>query len=69
MWTCKPQDGVPGSGVMSGGLLDRYLCVLGSGVGSHQLVTSSGGACYRNRLELVTRLILLSCIYAVTWVR
>ena len=54
---------------MSGGLLDRYLCVLGSGVGSHQLVTSSGGgACYRNRLELVTRLILLSCIYAVTWV-
>ena len=28
---------------MSGGKLDRFWCVLGSGVGSHQLVTSSGG--------------------------
>ena len=30
MWTCKPQNGVPGGGVKSGGKLTRYLCLLGS---------------------------------------
>ena len=30
MWTCKPQNRVPGGGVKSGGKLTRYLCLLGS---------------------------------------
>ena len=30
MWTCKPQNGVPGGGDMSGGKLDRFLCLPGS---------------------------------------
>ena len=30
MWTCKPQNVVPGRGDMSGVLLDRFLCLPGS---------------------------------------
>ena len=43
MWTCKPQNGVPGRGDMSGGKLDRFCAFRGLGAVPIQNVTSSGG--------------------------
>ena len=52
MWTCKPQNGVPGGGDISGGKLDRFLCVPGSRVrvAPEGNIAQGGGYVSRNRL-------------------
>ena len=60
MWTCKPQNGGPGGGDMSGGKLDRFCAFRGLGAVPIQLVTNSGGGmlqesalgCYKPHLAI-----------------
>ena len=47
MWTCKPQNGVPGGGDMSGGKLDRFCAFRGLGAVTIQRGTSSGGVMFQ----------------------